>query len=183
MPEIRSIRIVTRPRMAPKFPSHRSAREFHAYDEFAEALGRHSRFDVRVIEDELHTVEDDAFVLLDTDFLDVEVAECQSAVRRTILVNCERFPACVERLDELGHAGAIPRGRYSHWQHRRAKEGGGGLFGLRAVADRMGAASLGGYISPRYRDVNSERCRDLPELVAAYIETFAEMWPGLEMKP
>lgn len=179
MPEIRSIRIVTRPRVAPKFPGDLSAREFEAYDEFAEALRGHSRLDVRVVEDELRTVDDDAFVLLDTDILDEEVAECRSAVRRMILVNTAGPPACVERLDELGLAGAIPRGRYSQWQHRRAKEGGGGLFGLRVVADRMGAASFLGSMSATYRDIYSERYRDLPELVAAYIEAFAAMWPDI----
>jgi len=183
MPEIRSIRIVTRPRRPPRFPTDLSTREFYGYDEFAEALGRHSRFDVRVIEDELRTVEDDAFVLLQSDVRDEELAECQSAVRRTILVNSAGPPACVERLDQLGIAGAIPRGRYFQWRSRPQREGGGGLFGLRSVADRMGATSFLGSMSARYRDIYSERCRDLPELVAAYIETFAEMWPDLEMKP
>jgi hypothetical protein len=179
MAEIRSIRIVTRPRVTPRFPSDLSKREFYGYDEFAEALGRHSRFDVRVIEEDLRTVGEDAFVLLHRDVREEELSDCPHAFHRTIIVNSDGPPACLERLDRLGHAGAIPRGRYSHWQHRRAKDGGGGLFGLRAVADRMGTGSLGGYMSPRYRDIYSERYRDLPELVAAYIEAFAAMWPDM----
>ena len=176
MPEIRSIRIVTRPRVAPRFPDDPSKREFFGYDEFAEALRRHSRFDVHVIEDELRTVGEDAFVLLHRDIRDEELSDCPGALQRTIIVNSDGPPACVRRLDELGLAGAIPRGRYSQWQHHRAKEGGGGLFGLRTVADRMGAGSFLGSMSARYRDICSERYRDLPELVAAYIEAFAAMW-------
>jgi hypothetical protein len=182
MAEIRSIRIVTRPRVPPKFPGDLSKREFYGYDEFAEALGRHSVFDVRAIDDDLHTVGEDAFVLLHRDIRDDEVSDCPNALLRTIIVNSVGPPACVERLDELGLAGAIPRRRYSQWQYDRATEGGAGLFGLRAVADRMGAASVLGSMSASYRDIYSERYRDLPELVAAYIEAFAAMWPDVAGK-
>ena len=182
MREIRSICIVTRPRVTSTFGDDSSTRVFYRYDEFAEALRRHSHFDVRVLEDELRMVDEDAFVLLHRDVRDEELSGCPAALQRVMVVNSDRPPACVERLDRLGLAGAIPRDRYLQWLHRRAKEGGGGLFGLRTVADRMGTASFLGSMSATYRDIHSERYRDLPELVAAYIEAFAAMWPDVAGK-
>lgn len=44
------------------------------------------------------------------------------------------------------------------------------------------AAPDGGFQTTNYFPLYSERFRDLPELVTAYIEAFAEMWPEIAGK-
>ena len=86
----------------------------------------------------------------------------------------------LDRLEEWHLAGGIDRRRYDMWRHDRSNEGGGGLVGLAEVAARMGvAAPDGGFRSARYFPLYSQRYRDLPELLAAYIETFADMRPDV----
>lgn len=96
---------------------------------------------------------------------------------RVFLLNMKRGPREAERVGDLGVAGAILAMRYVLWLTERADDFGSGIFGLRSVADVIGArcADSEYLVTPQYCMIGAEdRFHSLPELLAAYLVGYAE---------
>jgi hypothetical protein len=151
-------------------------RASYEYDRFAAALAAHTRAPVSVVEARLRDAPARGALLVNTTGYDEMLDECDPAVRestaaRTLILNGGRA-TLLERLDRHGFAGGITGERYAAWRADPAGDTGGGLYGLRAIAERLGAHAAPGGPSPseRYCVMRSERFTGLPALVVAYLD-------------
>jgi hypothetical protein len=154
-------------------------RQFQTYDQFAEELRRHAEADVTIVEDFLRAAPRQGVVLLDpSTTLSTALAECDAErrntlPRRTVLLNADRSHV-MPLIEEHSLAGAIEKHRYFLWRTDPEHESGGGLYGVRSVAERMGAHCISspGFPSERYCILSSGRYADLPSLLVGYLETY-----------
>lgn len=94
------------------------------------------------------------------------------------LLNTKRGVSAAERIDRLGVAGAILTMRYFTWRTERDDDFGSGVFGLRRVAETIGArcAESAYLVTERYCMIGAEeRFGSLPELLAAYLIGYAQL--------
>ena len=158
-----------------------SSREFHQYDVFAAALGRHTNAQVIVRERFFEDNPEDGIVLLDASAdLETVLGEHRAASHhagvRVVLLNADRARVFAD-LEAYELAAAIEKHRYFEWLTNRSKETGGGLLGLKAVGKRLGASCFPfqALESENYCALSSSQFSDLPELLVRYLETYVEM--------
>lgn len=177
---IERIAIVARPQSLGPVSSASvlSARAFHGYDDFAAALAMHTQLEVLTVEAPVASLGNGTFVLLDETIDERDLIGCDPSMSsRIVLLNAERAPGLLETLEQWRLAGGVETNRYRRWRYERDRESGHGLFGLRAVATEMGAtcAESGVFATERYSSIGSDACRDLPQLIARYVDAFRRL--------
>jgi hypothetical protein len=152
-----------------------AVRSFYEYDRFAAALATHTRTPVTVIEALLREAPARGALLVHTTGYEM-FDQCDPAVRkqtaaRTLVLNGGRA-TLIQKLDQYRFAGGITTERYTAWLGNPANAEAAGLYGLRTIAEQLGAeCSQGGpYPSERYCLMGSDRFVDLPALIVAYLE-------------
>jgi hypothetical protein len=152
-----------------------TVRRAHELDRFAAALAAHTRAPVAVVEALLRDAPARGALLVHTTGYEM-LDECDPAVReptaaRTLVLNGGRA-TLLARLDQHRLAGGITDHRYEAWRANPAGDTAAGLYGLRAIAERLGAQCLqGGPVrSERTCLISSPRHADLPALIVAYLE-------------
>ena len=159
--------------MEHRLPAARPAREFFAYDRFAEELGQALGTPVPVIEDALENIPTQGFILLhsgdDPDSLIRMLKECgrDDAVPRLVPIGVAVGTAVV-RLRQFALSAVLEQSGYFDWQERRQTEPGrpSGLVANAEAARRAGLtidAELGTAALVRAEDT-------LPHLLARLLQ-------------
>jgi hypothetical protein len=169
------------PWLRPADPGDVSARAFYALDRFAEEIQKYTQSEVMVVEQRLSTVPADGFVLFQPDGLFSDaLAECElrlrdSLLQRMVLLNADRSNV-VELLEQHRLTAAIEKHRFFLWRTRPNRDVGYGLYGLRSVAEAMGAETYGpiSQHGERYCELGSPRYANLPALLVGYLDEYAQ---------
>lgn len=181
--QCRVVTIVIEPPRAPwprpADPDDVSARAFYALDRFAEAIQQYTQSDVMVVEQRLSAVSTDGFVLFQLHgLLSDALAACEprrraSLLRRMVLLNADRSNV-IALLEQHRLAAAIEKHRFFLWRTRPNLDVGYGLYGLRAVAQAMGAETYGpiSQHGERYCELGSPRYANLAALLVGYLDAY-----------
>jgi len=106
---------------------------------------------------------------------DEAIRDYASLGPRTILINAKRS-SVPELLEQLQLCAAIEAQSYFQWRSRKGVERGYGLLGRRDIAARIDArfGKAAGYPpeTENYGMLASDRCRDLPSLLATYLKVY-----------
>ena len=95
------------------------------------------------------------------------------ALARRIVAFNEDRSGIVQRIEQAGFAAAVEKHRYFQWYSQPDRDRGDGLIGRRDVAARMPARIASGpFTGAHYGAIASETARDLPGLIAAYLEAY-----------
>lgn len=153
-------------------------REFNSLDRFAAELSRVTGFNVPIIEGSLGQAPSSGFLMV---FGSSELDDFAALGPRMVLMDAARQSLWSTRpdrmvTDRLKLAAAVDYGRYFAWQHEGPNEGGGGIYGLAAVAERA-RMSVAEYRSPSDYGLLSchGHCHGLAELLVHYLTVYEEM--------
>jgi hypothetical protein len=144
------------------------ARQLARADELAEALRATLSIDVPVVDGPLAAAPASGYLLVFR-----VPSTVDPAVARRIIAFDEDRSSVMKRLELHGFAGAVEKQRYFEWCTRRDDERGYGLVGRKDVVARMSARIASGpYTSAHYGMIASDTARDLPGLIAEYLEAY-----------
>lgn len=154
-------------------------REFNSLDRFAAELSRVTRFNVPIIEGSLGQAPASGFLMV---FGSSELDDFAALGPRMVLMDAARQSLWSTRpdrmvTDRLKLAAAVDYGRYFAWKQEGPNEGGGGIYGLEAVAQRAGM-SVAEHRSPAsdYGLLSCHgHCHGLAELLVHYLTAYEEM--------
>ncbi|MGH3913101.1 MAG: hypothetical protein ACRDTC_06785 [Pseudonocardiaceae bacterium] len=160
-----------------------SIREFDRWDEFAASVRSSLRGEVSVTVRESPPESLDGLLVVCEESMIDEIAnrlaiDADRVCPHVFMLNMKRGPREADRIGRLGVAGAILATRYVMWLTERDDDFGSGVFGLRDVADIIGAhcADSEYLATPQYCLIGAEdRYHSLPELLAAYLMGYAEI--------
>jgi hypothetical protein len=166
--------LVAPPAAATEFTTAVSPRQFDAVDEFVAAVEQAAGARVPVVEGSWADAPTDGFVLV-FGARGLTNSPTPDVDRRVVLINADRSNV-LQRLEERGLAAAIEKHRYYLWRTQRQHENGGGVFGRKEVAARLGATfSAGSFESKHYGLLSSEGYKDLPSLLVSYLVAYSEI--------
>ena len=153
-----------------------SGRVMHAYDEFALELGKYVGEEIRVVESHLRDAvsQSNGMLLLDSGNPEQAIAGCGDSqiAHRIVLMQASRT-SVLETLERFRLAGAVEANRYFRWKHHREQETGRQVYGLKAVASRIGAeCSPLPFSSDSYCLLDEPTQPNLPALLAAYLKAY-----------
>jgi hypothetical protein len=149
-----------------------TARDFHAVDRFARAVGDASGTEVGVIEG---TIDDAPVGYILAFELPGSVDTAHGP--RIIAIGVDRS-TIMKRVEDQHLAGAVEFYRYFMWTAQPEKERGEGLVGRKDLAERLNAQIRSGpYTSANYSWLASDAATDLPSLIAAYLRALSQARP------
>jgi hypothetical protein len=152
-------------------------REAFSVEEFASRLGKAAGIAVSILEGGWERAPGDGFIVV---FDSLDAAEHPELAPRTIVVNVSRS-VVPEYLERLKLAGGIEAHRYLLWQETPDADRGEGVFGRRDVASFISAefAMISVYLTENYALLASSLYKDLPGLLAGYLQAYERVHPSL----
>jgi len=171
-----AISLVIEPPVGEPIGIYTPARQMHALDAFAKAVGDALGISVPVIEVPLNAAPTQQIILLHRggslqEHLSAAPDRTRRAERIFLLdVGRQHVPGILE---ELGLVGAIESYRYMSWQNHPNDDFGGQVYGRRDIASQ-----LGGVIAPppfsgdTYCLFDVPGTRDLPGALATYLRAY-----------
>jgi hypothetical protein len=172
--------IVVEPPLAEFAGLVEKGRALHAYDEFASELGKYLGTTVDIVELPLCDAlsRSTGMLLLDSGNVAQSIGNCggdSHVARRIVLMQANRTNV-LETLERYRFAGAVEANRYFQWKHHRDQETGTQLYGLKSVAQRMGAAcSPIPFSSASYCLFDEPKQPNLPALLASYLNAYKDI--------
>jgi hypothetical protein len=156
-------------------------REGFSIDDFALRLGKAPGLAVSIVEGGWERAPGDGFIVV---FDSLNVVEHPELAPRTIVVNMSRS-AVPEYLERLKLAGGIEAHRYMLWQETPDADRGDGVFGRREIAPLISAEFLMApvYLTENYALLASPLYKDLPGLLAGYLQAYERVHPSLVNPP
>lgn len=156
-------------------------REFNSLDRFAAELSRVACFEVPLIEGSLGQAPASGFLMIFSSS-ELELNDVAALGPRMVLMDAARQSLWSTRpdrmvTDRLKLAAAVEYGRYFDWKQEGPNDGGGGIYGLAAVAQRAGM-SVAEHRSPAsaYGLLSCHgHCHGLAELLVHYLTVYEEM--------
>ncbi|MFC0601541.1 hypothetical protein [Streptomyces palmae] len=156
-------------------------RNFEQIDAFADAMSQISQQPIRVIyADEMHGQQNSNLMICEESVAQLisfnwslDLSEIMPYV---FLLNVERGAKTARRVESLNAAGAIESIRYRIWRADPDNDPGGGVFGKKDIATRIGATwtTPGLWVTDRYCLFEHDMHRSLPALLAAYLDAYAQ---------
>ena len=149
-------------------PNTASARELCHADQLAEAMRGALGVEVPVFEGSLADAPATGYLLA----FAVPSTVDPALARRIVAFDQDRS-GIVQRIERAGFAAAVEKHRYFQWHSQPDTDRGSGLIGRRDIAARMPARIVDGpFTGAHYGAIASETARDLPALIAAYLEAY-----------
>jgi hypothetical protein len=152
-----------------------------AFDQFAQALGKHTAAEVQVSDAlELPLTTDGVLFVCRQDVLDRSMVRQANRIHRlasrTVVVDVVRGYE-LELCERLALAAAVGSDQYFHWKScnniRRPAE----LMGLKSVGSALGAtwSMVPALDGPSYSLLRHPHLHELPAFLAAYLEAYAPL--------
>ncbi len=156
-------------------------REYEDIDAFAQAVGGFLERPVLVEYATALPRTDRALLICEEDAVapisaSLSIADTE-LYPRLFFLNVELRPKSTRRVADLGGAGAIERMRYNVWRWEREYDPGGGVFGRKDVARKLGAHWQPSVLSEteRYCFFEHGEHPTLPDLLAAYLLEYSAL--------
>jgi hypothetical protein len=143
---------------------------------FFSEVGRHAGSPLKTYRAPHDAPETDFLLLAGADVRTVlalyPLAVRASFARRLIPINVSRPKIFESILEPLAIPGAVDPMSIVEWEHDENRPGAWGLFGIRDVGAKIGAACVL-YSSERYCFLQSDAHRGLPDLLVSYLTAYA----------
>jgi hypothetical protein len=145
-----------------------SMRDLFHTTELAQALSGALSIEVRVVDGGLEAAPPDGYLLV----FQVPATIDPESAHRIVALDEDRS-SLMKRVESHGFVAAVEKQRYFEWCSRREAERGYGIVGKKDIAARMsGRIASGPYTSARYGMIASSTARDLPGLIAEYLQAY-----------